>query len=224
VKSIDTNRAALADAIVKHAEAIRARDELKNHISGAQLRCGDTQEDLEEFNGLDNTIASAAADALASGEGMKLPHHIIAMEQKRETLLAGIALTELGITRLKARLEAANGDIKVLHERIVIATYAIVGEHGNRLAANVEYFEHQAAVARMRLSTLAKTGTGLSSKAQYTLNHPNPEGDIILNTPMYFFQGKQFTAWAAWRAALAADPSAKPHIVDEDEPAATKAA
>jgi hypothetical protein len=37
---------------------------------------------------------------------------------------------------------------------------------------------------------------------------------------MYFFQGKQFTAWASWRAALAADPTAKPHIVDEDEPAA----
>jgi hypothetical protein len=138
--------------------------------------------------------------------------------------LAEIALTELGVTRLKTRLESANRDIKVLQERVVIATYAIVGEQGDKLSESVQYFEHQAAVARMRLSTLAKTGTGLSSHAQFVLNHPNPETDIVLNTPMYFFAGKQFAIWATWRAALATDPTAKPHIVDEDEPSATKVA
>jgi len=186
-KHTDTNRAALSAAIVAHDEAIRARDELRDHISGAEVRCQDMSEDLEKFAGLDTAIAAAAADALSAGQGVKLPHNLIVQEQKRHKLLAEVALTETGIIQLKARLETADRDIAVLHERIVVATYAIVGEYGDQLAANVQYLEHQAAVARMKLATLAKTGTGLSPKAQYVLSHPSPETDIILNTPLYHF-------------------------------------
>jgi len=120
-----------------------------------------------------NALLSEFFTALKTDGKMHLPEALQAAKRRKDHVAADIEAVTQGLVRLRAQQEQSRKDLSGLHDRLKQSAHAIVIEHGERLAEDLERAEHETTVMRMRLSSLAKSGPKLGIKTTHILGHPN---------------------------------------------------